>query len=217
MEIIEKSDKPIFNNFFQIEVYYTWKKMLYKYDNNQLIFYKNIDEFYKSQKDISNCIQINENEYAFYTLEKGKVFGESDFILFYNIETDKIIEKLKVGKGENNHEMTLLNKDNLIISGNGTIILIDIKDRKIINEFKFDDYLYFDDLLLLNEKIFLYYVYFKKRNTTVLYQYEFENLKNIKLKEKKEIEEFNLNDGLIAKYQKNKIIIINSNLISIYG
>ena len=81
MEIIEKSDKPIFNNFFQIEVYYTWKKMLYKYDNNQLIFYKNIDEFYKSQKDISNCIQINENEYAFYTLEKGKVFGESDFIL----------------------------------------------------------------------------------------------------------------------------------------
>ena len=138
-------------------------------------------------------------------------------ILFYNIETDKIIEKLKVGKGENNHEMTLLNKDNLIISGNGTIILIDIKDRKIINEFKFDDYLYFDDLLLLNEKIFLYYVYFKKRNTTVLYQYEFENLKNIKLKEKKEIEEFNLNDGLIAKYQKNKIIIINSNLISIYG
>ena len=139
------------------------------------------------------------------------------FIILNNIETDKIIEKLKVGKGENNHEMTLLNKDNLIISGNGTIILIDIKDRKIINEFKFDDYLYFDDLLLLNEKIFLYYVYFKKRNTTVLYQYEFENLKNIKLKEKKEIEEFNLNDGLIAKYQKNKIIIINSNLISIYG
>ena len=164
MEIIEKSDKPIFNNFFQIDVHTTWKKMIYKYDNNQLIFYKNINEFYNSQKEIYNCLQINENEYAFYTLEKGKVFGESDFILFYNIETDKIIEKLKVGKGENNHEMTLLNKDNLIISGNGTIILIDIKDRKIINEFKFDDYLYFDDLLLLNEKIF-YIMYILKKET----------------------------------------------------
>ena len=40
IEIKEKLDKPRFNNFFQINVYYASKKMIYKYDNNQLIFYK---------------------------------------------------------------------------------------------------------------------------------------------------------------------------------
>ena len=83
IQIKEKRDKPYFNTFFQIEVNYTWKKKIYKYDNNQLIFYKNINEFYKSQKEIYNCLQINENEYAFYNLKKVKFMEIT--ILFYFI------------------------------------------------------------------------------------------------------------------------------------
>lgn len=112
--------------------------------------------------------------------------------------------------------MILLNKDNLIVSGDGTMILIDIKNRKIINEFKFDYYLYFDELTLLIEKIFISYKYDKERKVTILFQYELENLKTIKLKEKRELEGRNLNDGLIAKYKGNKIVIYSTNLISIF-
>ena len=159
--------------------------MIYKYDNNQLVLYKNMNEFYKSQMKIHNCLQINESEYAFYKLEKGKVYGKSDFILFYNIETEKIIEKLKVGKGENSHEMFLLNKNNLIIAGDGTIILIDTKNLKIINEYKLDEYLNFYSLLFLNDKKFLHFTYIRESKSYLIYQYEFDDLKNIKLKEKK--------------------------------
>ena len=113
--------------------------------------------------------------------------------------------------------MILVNKDNLIISGDGTIILIDTKNRKIINEFKFDDYIYFVNLLVLNENILLFFKYIKERKATVFYQFEFENLKNIKMKEKREIEDLNLNYGHFAKYKGNKIIIYCVNLISIYG
>ena len=217
VDIREKLDKPKFNEFFQINIYYTWKKMIYKYDNNQLVLLKNIDEFYESQKSIRNILQINEKEYALYKTEKSKAHGENDIIMFYDIETDKVIEKLKVGKGENCDGMILLNKDNLIVSGDGTMILIDIKNRKIINEFKFDYYLYFDELTLLSEKIFISYKYNKERKVTILFQYELENLKTIKLKEKRELEGRNLNDGLIAKYKGNKIVIYSTNLISIFG
>ena len=217
IEIKEKLDKPRFNNFFQINVYYASKKMIYKYDNNQLIFYKDIEEFYNSQKDIYKCVQINESEYAFYKMETDEVNGDGDFILFYDIETNKIIEKLKVGNGKNRYDMILVNKDNLIISGDGTIILIDTKNRKIINEFKFDDYIYFDYLLVLNESILLFFNYIEERKATIFYQFEFENLKNIKMKEKREIEDLNLNYGHFAKYKGNKIIIYCVNLISIYG
>ena len=191
--------------------------MIYKYDNNQLVLLKNIDEFYESQKSIRNILQINEKEYALYKTEKSKAHGENDIIMFYDIETDKVIEKLKVGKGENCDGMILLNKDNLIVSGDGTMILIDIKNRKIINEFKFDYYLYFDELTLLSEKIFISYKYDKERKVTILFQYELEKLKTIKLKEKRELEGRNLNDGLIAKYKGNKIVIYSTNLISIFG
>ena len=150
-------------------------------------------------------------------METDEVNGDVDFILFYDIETNKIIEKLKVGNGKNRYDMILVNKDNLIISGDGTIILIDTKNRKIINEFKFDDYIYFVNLLVLNENILLFFKYIKERKATVFYQFEFENLKNIKMKEKREIEDLNLNYGHFAKYKGNKIIIYCVNLISIYG
>ena len=150
-------------------------------------------------------------------METDEVNGDADFILFYDIETNKIIEKLKVGNGKNRYDMILVNKDNLIISGDGTIILIDTKNRKIINEFKFDDYIYFVNLLVLNENILLFFKYIKERKATVFYQFEFEDLKNIKMKGKREIENIDLNYGHFAKYKGNKIIIICANLISIYG
>ena len=42
IDIKKLRDKPVYNKFFQVYVDYKWEKVIYKYDNNQLIFYKNI-------------------------------------------------------------------------------------------------------------------------------------------------------------------------------
>ena len=115
---------------------------------------RNINKFYE-EHDVQNCCQINEDEYAFYIRENDK----EDILIFYDIQADKNIEKLIVGKGENDNGMKLVNKNNLIISGDDSLILIDIKNRKIVNELKFDNYFDFDNICCLNEKTFLYYEY----------------------------------------------------------
>ena len=48
------------------------------------------------------------------------------------MRTDSIIKILKVGKGENSYEMFLINNDNLLISGDRTTKLIDVKNRKFL-------------------------------------------------------------------------------------
>ena len=71
--------------------------------------------------------RIDEKEYVFYIKEEGKLYDEKNFIIFYDISTEKIIEKLKVGNGENDNGMKLINNNNLIIPGVNTIIFIDVK------------------------------------------------------------------------------------------
>ena len=46
IDIKKLRDKPVYNKFFQVYVDYKWEKVIYKYDNNQLIFYKNIIYFF---------------------------------------------------------------------------------------------------------------------------------------------------------------------------
>ena len=180
---------------------------LYSYDKGKLIFYKNIKKILGDEL-VENICQINENEYVFYaskidTLDKV----ENNLIIFYNIINDKIIKKLNVGKGENKYEMALLNKDNLIISGKDSTILIDIKNRQIGKEFKAN--MYFIDIgsiICLNDNNFLsrFFIY--------LNQYDLANFETINLKERKEIP-----ITFISKYPKNKIITYYDKTISIFG
>ena len=89
--------------------------------------------------------------------------------------------------------MLLLSKGNLIVEGNESIILIDVNNRTMINEFKYD--ISIDEILCLSEKKFLYF-------GVDLEQYELEESNNIKLKEKNE----KINGDLKVKYPENKLI-----------
>ena len=176
---------------------------LYKYDSGKLIFYKSLNELYKKEK-IQEICQINEKEFVFYVNQKGKIYGTNDYLIFYDIESDKKIKTLKVGRGENLYEMYLASEDNLIIKGENNIILIDVKNRIIKNECNYD--IYPSEFFLINEKIFLY------PTKDIIYQYEIENSNTIKLKGNKEI-----NNSLISKYPGNKLVIYKKCTITIFG
>ena len=100
--------------------------------------------------------------------------------------------------------MFLLNQDNLIIKGNDTIILIDVKNRIIKKKFNYD--IFPDEFLHINNKTFLYL----EKNK--IYQYELDESSIIKLKDKKEIKYTNA-----SKYPGNKLIIHKKNKIYILG
>ena len=210
----KKRDKPYFNEFFQVYVDFKWENEIFTYDKGQLVFYKNIHKFYRDIK-AKNMIQINDNEYIFYAKQKGKIYGENDFLIFYDIQTGNVLKKLKVGKGENGTEMLLLNKDILLIQGNETVILIDIKNRKISKEYKLDFCFDLSEVVFLNEKTFLHHCVIKKQPDKLL-QYEIKDLKTLELKEEKVID---LKTYFIySKYPGNKLIISDcKNLLSIYG
>ena len=179
-----------------------FNKILYKYNKGELIYYKNISDIYKSK--VSNICQINENEYVLYVYQEDEINGESDILIFYDMKLDKKITTLKVGKGENLGEMFVFDQENLIISGNENIILIDIRNRKIKNEFQYD--IYPNEFIYINEKIFLY------KTDKQIFQYEFEDPNTIKLKGVKDIK-----NTLVSKYPGDKIIVSKSNKLTIYG
>ena len=176
---------------------------LYTYDKGELKFYKNINEFYEKDKYCDIC-QINKNEYVIYTDQKGIIYGINDALIFYDMYTNQNIKILKVGKGSNNHEMVLADENNLIIGGNDSIILVDAKNRKIKNEFKYN--ISPNELIFLNKKIFLRQDYYR------ITQYEFEDSNTIKDKGKREIK-----NQAILKYPGNKIVIKRKNIITILG
>ena len=118
--------------------------------------------------------------------------------------SDKKIKTLKVDNSKTYITMFLLNKDNLIIPFEESIILIDVKNRIIKNKFKYN--FRFSKLIYINEKVFLYH------DNGWLFQYEFEDSNTIKLKGEKKI-----NIDLISKYPEDKLIIYKEKKFSIYG
>ena len=179
---------------------FTCEQELYTYNNNKLIPYKNIEKLNKDE-NINNALQIDENEYIFYG--KNEDFK---FLLFYDIEKALTIKKLKVSDTDkHDFDMLLINRDKLIVRGDESIVLIDTKNREIIEEYKMN--LFINHMIFLNEKVFL-----DKNEWFSLSQYEFENLKTLKLKERIEF-----NVDLMLKYPGNKIIICCDKKIAIYG
>ena len=152
---------------------------------------------------------INENEYALFSEKKGILYGTNNYLIFYDMKNEKKIKSIKIGDGKIVFsDFSLLNKDNLIIFGNDSNILVDVNNKKIKKEFKYE--LFLDDCIFLNEKLFLY----KDRSKLLLYDYKEPN--NIILKEKKEIGRCIKE---MSKYPGNKLIIFTekNNKLSIYG
>ena len=181
------------------------KRSLYKYENDKLISYKELDTLYKTE-DVNDLCQITENEYVLFIRKKG-VLGENCSIIFYDMQNDKKIKTVKVGKGDKYYgQMILINDTNLIIQGEEFIVLVDIQKQVVIKEYNFDFYL--SDIFLLNKRQFLHY------RQSKLTLYEFDGTNELKLKEQKKME-----IDSIIKYPGNKLITIDSdeNKISIYG
>ena len=179
-----------------------YEEEIYSYNNGQLTFYKNIHNL-KKEKGMENMCLINKNEIAFYAKQKGKIYGTNEFLYFYDIQNNKKLKKFKVGNGQNIHEMRLINKDSLIFSRDESVILFDVKNRKILNEFKFE--LNIRKIILLSENKFLC-------NDEPLCLYELVDSKTIQLKEEREIECF-----IISKYYGNKLIIYDNKKFIIFG
>ena len=180
---------------------------LYKYEENKLISYKDLTRLYKKE-DIYGICQITENEYALFSRKTKVISGEICYIIFYDMKVDKKIKSLKIGKGEKFYDdMLLLNETSLIINKIDFIVLIDVKNRNIIKEFKYE--LNFDNIIILNQNYFLYF------DNKKLSLYELEGLNDIKLKEEKEL----LKIGSIVKYSGNKLLITENKgkKITIYG
>ena len=106
-----------------------YDQCLFKYENGNLISYKNLNELYKKEK-VKAIAQINSNEYALLSQKKGVVYGTNDYIIFYDMITDKKIKSLKIGNGERYGNLLLLNKENLIVFRDYSLVLIDVKNRK---------------------------------------------------------------------------------------
>ena len=179
----------------------------YDSDKNtfKILSYKNekIEEtksFEKKIENIENICAINENEIAIYYYKDGRVYGQNGFLLFYDMNNCKEIKTLKLGNYEWGDDLYLV-KDHLIVDINKKILLIDIKNRVIKKELKFN---ISGDVLHLNDSVFLEYGH--KVN-----QYKFVD-SSIKL-----IAETKLSNNIIDKYPGNLLIVEYKNRIYIYG
>ena len=65
---------------------------IYKYENGKLIFFKNIEKF-KKDKEITNFCQVGDNEYVYYAKLKGKMYGQNDFLIFFDMQNESVIKK----------------------------------------------------------------------------------------------------------------------------
>ena len=88
----------------------------------------------KSENIIRDYCIINKNEIAIHYEEEGKIWGSTDFLMFYDIKNNKEIKTLKLGDGCAAEDICLIN-DNYLASSCGTgFRIIDIKNRKLIKE-----------------------------------------------------------------------------------
>ena len=163
---------PQAKGFFK-HMFLVYDKYLYKYEKGQLISYKKLNDLYKKE-NIKVISQINSNEYALLSTKKGIIYGKNDYIIFYDMNADKKLKKLKIGNGERYGNLFLLNKDNLIAFKESSIILIDTHKRNIKKIFTSDIDIY--EFTFLNETTFLI------SRGELIYLFKLEGRDNIVLK-----------------------------------
>ena len=82
---------------------------------------------------------ISKEELALYYYKDGKIFGWNAFLQFYDISIDEQIKTLKLGDGEYGGDIKFANKKTLLLSRNFIIVIIDVKNRDVKREIKFDN------------------------------------------------------------------------------
>ena len=135
---------------FFMHMFLVYDHYLCKYENGKLTNYKKLNDLFKKEK-IKKISQITSNEYALLSIKKGN----NDYIIFYDMCSDKKIKKLKIGNGEGYEGLFLLNKENLIVFRGKSIILIDTYKRNIKRILTCDIDIDTYEFTPLNEKAFL--------------------------------------------------------------
>ena len=113
--------------------------MLYLFQNDKLVFNKKIT--IGNNISVDNALEINEDEIVFYCRKDGLI-SESYFLLFYDIKNNNEKKSLKLGGESHSTDIRLFNENLFIIAFNSKILTIDIKNRKIINEYKTNKEIY---------------------------------------------------------------------------
>ena len=173
---------------------------IYSYEDGKLNFIKSKEVIDRTFEYIP-C-KITENEVAL-SIWNDALGGMINFyyIMFYDVKKDKKIKTILTDSPILN--VSLINKDNLVVYVEKQLILIDVNKKWILKRISLE---YFDILIPLNEKIFLII------GRNIIYQYIIKNGKCFLNEGKNEIE-----FGIIKKYINNKIIVENKGIIKIYG
>ena len=150
---------------------------------------------------------MTEDEFIFTSIKKGKINKNYYYLIFYDMKNEKEIKSLKLGdKYKDFNNFVSLNEENLLVFGNESCVLVDIINKIVKKEIKFDTD--FTKLIVLNKKLFL----FQYDDTLKLYKFE-EN--NFELIQEIIFEYYQEN---ILKYPGNKLIHYTSEgKISILG
>ena len=97
---------------------------IYKYEKEKFYLFKDISSFW-DKEGIKAICQINQNELALYSYKKGKLFGYNEYLVFYDMNSDKITKTIKVGKGENlTNQIFLINDNHILFEKENDYIII---------------------------------------------------------------------------------------------
>ena len=139
--------------------------VFYNYQNGKLTEKKRET----NKGNLYDFFAISKEELALYYYKDGKIFGWNAFLQFYDISIDEQIKTLKLGDGEYGGDIKLANKKTLLLSRNFKIVIIDVKNKVIKREIKFDFEL--SDIIPINEDYCCF------RNYNKIKQYKINNFK----------------------------------------
>ena len=175
--------------------------IIYHYQKEKLIDYEFPIKYYTH-----NICEINKNEFVIYCIIKGKIYGNNNSLIFYNIQTKKEANIIKIGDhNEYDHHyiqsprfLKLLNDKNLILRYDHYFYLIDLHKRKIRKKLKYPYVFDIDSMIILNEKSFLISKYNK------FIQYIVDDKYNVTLKS--EVEHSYGQIGYLDKLSEKKLL-----------
>jgi len=128
---------------------------IFLYQNGKLTLTK---KFKKGKINFSyDSCEIKEDEIAIYCTKEGLI-SDNDFLIFYDVKNNIEIKALKLGGSVGGcQKICLFNNNRLIINYGPKFIIIDIINRKILNEIKIKEEI--ETLFLFEDKfpLFKYY------------------------------------------------------------
>ena len=159
IEIIYSKHLDNYSNFFkfskEIIIYkFDYNLFFYRYNNGNINFEESVYKDFASNDIIENSLySINEKELVL-NITKNGIFRNTDYVVVYNVEKGKIIKSIKLGSHSDYlHRFYLIDKINLLVSHEETIILLDLQKYNIKDKHNYYGICY--SITSLNEKSFL--------------------------------------------------------------